>query len=112
MVKGTDNATYLPCRHPLQLSDRCDTAQNPSKLCMILDLFWDVNWGQNDQIELSGHLVLMKNDGSLGIYARCKYECHHGCPRFREKLGILGQCEGMPANDREKELVSRGSSRL
>ena len=54
----------------------------------------------------------MKNDGSLGIYARREYDCHHGCPRFREELGILGQCEGMPANDREKELVSRGSSRL
>ena len=54
----------------------------------------------------------MKNDGPLGIYARRKYECRHGCPRFREELGILGQCEGMPANDREKELVFRGSSRL
>ena len=54
----------------------------------------------------------MKNDGSLGIYARRKYECHHGRPRFREELGILGQCEGMPANDGEKEFVSRGGGRL
>jgi len=51
----------------------------------------------------------MKNDGSLGIYARRKHESHHGRPRFREELGILGQCEGMPANDGEKELVSLGT---
>ena len=73
---------------------------------------WGVNGRRNDQTELVTHLILMKNDGSLGIYARRKYECHHGRPRFREQFGVLGQCEGMPAYDGEKELVSRGGGRL
>jgi hypothetical protein len=30
---------YLPRCHPLQLSDRCQTAQNPSKFDMVPDLF-------------------------------------------------------------------------
>jgi hypothetical protein len=32
-------AKYLPRRHPLQLSDRCQTAQNPSEFDVVLDLF-------------------------------------------------------------------------
>jgi hypothetical protein len=42
---------------------------------------WGVS-GRKDQIELGSHLVLMKDDGSLGIYARRKYKRHHGRPRF------------------------------
>jgi hypothetical protein len=32
------------------------------------------------------------------------YECHHGCSRLEP--GILGSvCEGVPADDEEKQLV-------
>src|SRR6267154_6836098 len=34
-----EKAKYLPRRHPLQLSDRCQTAQNPSEFDMVPDLF-------------------------------------------------------------------------
>ena len=35
---------------------------------------WGINGRHKDQIELSGRLVLVKDDGSSEIYARCKYE--------------------------------------
>jgi hypothetical protein len=54
----------------------------------------------------------MENDGSSGIYARRKYESHHSHPCFREGPGILRQCEGMPADNGEKELVSGRGGRL
>ena len=44
--------------------------------------------------------------GSLGIYARGKHEYHHGCLRFREEVGILGQCGGMQTNGREEGFIS------
>jgi len=77
-----EKAKYLPRRHPLQLSDRCQTAQNPSEFDMVPDLF-------DTSMEILGnsamricHLILMENNRSLGIYTRRKYERHHGCPRL------------------------------
>ena len=32
-------AKYFPRRHPLQLSNRCQTVQNPSEFDMVPDLF-------------------------------------------------------------------------
>jgi hypothetical protein len=62
--------------------------------------------------DLSSHLVLMENNGSAGVYSRRKYEGHHSHPGFREGPGILRQCEGMPADNGEKELVSGRGGRL
>ena len=73
---------YLPRRHPLQLSDRCETAQNPSEFDMVPDLF-DTSMGipRNSAMRIC-HLILMENNRSFWIYARRKYERHHSCPRL------------------------------
>ena len=75
-------ATYLPRRHPFQLPNRRQTAQNPSEFDVVLDLF-------NTSLEIPErhvmrirHLILMEDDRSSGIYARREYKCHHGYPRL------------------------------
>jgi hypothetical protein len=76
------NAKYLPGRHPLQLSDRCQTAQNPSEFDMVLDLFdTSMEIPRNSTMRIC-HLILMENNRSLGINTRRKYKRHHGCPRL------------------------------
>lgn len=76
-------AKYLPCRHPLQLSNRCQTAQNPSEFDMVLDLF-NTSMEKYREIARCGisHLILVENYRFFGIYTRRKYERHHGCPRL------------------------------
>jgi len=75
-------AKYLPRRHPLQLSDRCQTAQNPGEFDMVLDLFdTSMEIPRNSAMRIH-HLILMENNRSSGIYTRGKYERHHGCPRL------------------------------
>ena len=75
-------AKYLPRRHPLQLSDRCQTAQNPSEFDMVLDLFdTSVEIPRSSAMRIC-HLILMENNRPLWIYTRRKYERHHGCPRL------------------------------
>ena len=39
MLKMYAKATYLPRRHPFQLSHRCQTTQNPGEFDVVLDLF-------------------------------------------------------------------------
>jgi hypothetical protein len=75
-------AKYLPRRHSPQLSDRCKTAQNPSEFEMVPDLFdTSMEFPRNGAMGIC-HLILMKNNRSLGIYTRRKYKRHHGCPRL------------------------------
>ena len=52
MVKVKDvctKAKYLPRRHPLQLSNRRQTVQNPSEFDVVLDLFDTVNGNPEKQ---------------------------------------------------------------
>jgi hypothetical protein len=57
------NAKYLPGRHPLQLSDRCQTAQNQSEFDMVLDLFDTSMEIPRNSVNLSPHL-----DGKQQIF--------------------------------------------
>jgi hypothetical protein len=84
MVEGAcAKAKHLPRRHPLQLSDRCQTVQDPSEFDMVPDLF---DTSVENPVETArcgiSHLILMENNRSLGIYTRRKYERHHSCPRL------------------------------
>jgi hypothetical protein len=79
---------------------------------MVLDLFdTSIKISRNSAMRIC-HLILMENKRYLGIYTRRKYERHHGCPRLWEEFTTRVLREGMPADDGEKELVSRHSSRL
>jgi hypothetical protein len=101
-------------RHPFQLPNKCQTAQKPSELDMVLDLFdtsLEIPRGRAMQI---CHFILMKNDRSLGFYARRKYECHHGCPRFSERsVGSSGRVRAcQPTTEKTSvELVSPARTR-
>src|SRR6266851_5203618 len=99
------NRTYLPCRHPLQFfADRCYTAQNASKLCVVLGLVDPSLWNLRGIVRPESPCPMRK---TMRHFA--SYEYHHGCSHLEP--GMLGSvCEGVPADNGEKQLVTWPSS--
>ena len=97
-------AKYLPHRHPLQLSDRYQTVQDPREFDMVPNLFdASIEIPRKGMMRISPRLDVMENDRSFGIVVVRASE---------RSLGSWSRVRACQPTTEKKRFISRHSSRL